>query len=86
MTKDLYTNSFSAAYYCSVHCCYFIIKLSERKSIQGHTIKTQLPKEDPDSPSAYQSQFDALPQQVAEERQSMVQLHLFVVESQAKGH
>lgn len=39
-----------------------------------------------DSPSPHQAQFDALPQQVAEERQSMVQLHLFVVESQAKCH
>lgn len=39
-----------------------------------------------DSPAPHQAQFDALPQQVAEERQSMVQLHLFVVESQAKCH
>lgn len=39
-----------------------------------------------DSPSACQAQFDALPQQVAEERQCMVQLHLFIIESQAKGH
>lgn len=43
-------------------------------------------KEQTDSPSPHQAQFDTLPQQVAEERQSMVQLHLFVVESQAKGH
>lgn len=39
-----------------------------------------------DSPSPSKAQFDTLPQQVAEERQSMVQLHLFVTESQAKGH
>lgn len=39
-----------------------------------------------DSPSACEAQFDRLPQQVAEERQGMVQLHLFVIESQAKGH
>lgn len=39
-----------------------------------------------DSPSACEAQFDGLPQQVAEERQGMVQLHLFVIESQAKGH
>lgn len=39
-----------------------------------------------DSPSPHQAQFDTLPQQVAEEGQSMVQLHLFVVESQTKGH
>lgn len=39
-----------------------------------------------DSPSARKAQFDGLPQQVAEERQCMVQLHLFVIESQAKGH
>lgn len=43
-------------------------------------------KEQTDSPSPHQAQFDTLPQQVAEERQCMVQLHLFVVESQAKGH
>lgn len=39
-----------------------------------------------DSPSACEAQFDGLPQQEAEEGQSMVQLHLFVVESQTKGH
>lgn len=38
-----------------------------------------------DSPSACKAQFDRLPQQVAEERQGVVQLHLFVIESQAKG-
>lgn len=38
------------------------------------------------SPSACEAQFDGLSQQVAEERQSVVQLHLFVVESQAEGH
>ena len=38
------------------------------------------------SPSPRRTQFDTLPQQVAEEGQSVVQLHLFVVESQAKGH
>lgn len=42
--------------------------------------------EEIDSPSACEAQFDALPQQVAEERQGMVQLHLFIIESQAKGH
>lgn len=42
--------------------------------------------EEMDSPSACEAQFDALPQQVAEERQGMVQLHLFIIESQAKGH
>lgn len=41
--------------------------------------------EEMDSPSACEAQFDALPQQVAEERQGMVQLHLFIIESQAKG-
>lgn len=41
---------------------------------------------DTDSPSPHQAQFDTLPQQVAEEGQSVVQLHLFVVESQAKSH
>lgn len=39
-----------------------------------------------DSPLPHQALFDALPQQVAEEGQSVVQLHLFVVESQTKGH
>lgn len=43
-------------------------------------------KREMDSPSPSKAQFDTLPQQVAEERQSMVQLHLFVIESQAKGH
>lgn len=38
------------------------------------------------SPSPHGAQSDTLPQQVAEEGQSVVQLHLFVVESQAKGH
>lgn len=42
--------------------------------------------EEMDSPSACEAQFDALPQQVAKERQGMVQLHLFIIESQAKGH
>lgn len=42
--------------------------------------------EEMDSPSACEAQFDALPQQVAEERQGMVQLHLFIIESQAKCH
>lgn len=36
------------------------------------------------SPSPQQAQFNAFSQQVAEERQSVVQLHLFVVQSQAK--
>lgn len=38
------------------------------------------------SPSAQRAQFNAFPQQVAEERQRVVQLHLFVVQSQAECH
>lgn len=38
------------------------------------------------SPPPRQAQFDTLSQEVAEEGQSVVQLHLFVVESQWEGH
>lgn len=46
--------------------------------------KNARPRGGAHSPSPQQAQLNALSQQVAEERQSVVQLHLFVVQSQAK--